>query len=328
MTVQAKQKLVNEVAEEIGDFLTVTNTRKVSAVLENQLDQYDLIELKPDKISAGTKDLLQVFLDAKRVEGRSKKTIDRYSGMIEKALYDIGVPADQIDVFHIRAYLMQEKNRGLQDSSIEGIRSILSSFFGWLCKEGLIKKNPCANIGAVKCQKKVRPPYSAAEIERLKNACKTVRDKALICFLLSTGARISEVCDLNRGDICYDSLECNVLGKGNKERTVYMDEVTAMLLKEYMATRTDQFEALFIGKGSKRLTPHGVRDRLTKLGKRAGVDNVHPHRFRRTLATNLTGRGMPVQDVAVILGHENINTTLKYVHINTDNVKAAYRRYA
>ena len=328
MTIQAKQKLVTDVAEEIGDFLTVKDTRKVSTILEEQLELYDLTELKPDAMNAETRDLLKIFLDAKKVEGRSEKTICRYSGMLEKALYDIGVPANQIDVFHLRAYLMQEKNRGLQDSSIDGIRCILSSFFGWLWKEGLIKKNPCANIAPIKCQKKIRQPFTAADIERLKSACTIKRDKALICFLLSTGARISEVCALNKSDIDFTSLECKVLGKGNKERTVYLDEVAAMELKAYLSERTDTYAALFVGKGTERLTPHGVRERLIGIGDAAGASNVHPHRFRRTLATSLTGRGMPVQDVAFILGHENINTTLKYVHINADNVKASYRIYS
>ena len=327
MTIQAKQKLVTDVAEEIGDFLTVKDTRKVSAILTEQLDQYELTEITAEEISKGTLDLLQMFLDAKRIEGRSVKTIERYSYILEKALRSIGMPAEQITVFNIRSFLMQEKQKGLQDSSIEGVRCVLSSFFGWAWKEGLLQSNPCANIGAVKCQKKIRLPYSAVEIEKLKTACRTQRNKAIVCFLLSTGARISEVCELNRDDICYDSLECKVLGKGNKERTVYIDEVTAMELKAYMSARKDNSMALFAGKGTKRMTPHGVRKMLTDLGKAAGVENVHPHRFRRTLATHLIDRGMAVQDVAYILGHDKLDTTMKYVFINSNNVKSAYRRY-
>ena len=327
MTIQAKQKLVTDVAENIGDFLTVKDTRKVSAILTDQLEQYDLTEIKAEEISANTLDLLQMFLDAKRIEGRSVKTIERYSYILEKALRAIGTPAEQITVFQIRAYLMDEKKKGLQDSSIEGVRCVLSSFFSWSWKEGLLKNNPCANIGAVKCQKKIRLPFSAVDIEKLKTACKTARDKALVCFLLSSGARISEVCALNRDAISYDLLECTVLGKGNKERTVYIDEVTAMELRAYMSARKDNSPALFAGKGTERMTPHGVREMLTDLGAAAGVENVHPHRFRRTLATHLIDRGMAVQDVAYILGHEKLDTTMKYIFINANNVKSAYRRF-
>ena len=222
---------------------------------------------------------------------------------------------------------MDEKKKGLQDSSIEGVRCVLSSFFSWSWKEGLLKNNPCANIGAVKCQKKIRLPFSAVDIEKLKKACKSQRDKALVCFLLSTGARISEVCALNRDAISYDLLECTVLGKGNKERTVYIDEVTAMELRAYMSARKDNSPALFAGKGTERMTPHGVREMLTDLGAAAGVENVHPHRFRRTLATHLIDRGMAVQDVAYILGHEKLDMTMKYIFINANNVKSAYRRF-
>lgn len=328
MTVKAKQNLVSEVSEEIGDFLTVTNTRKVTNVLTDKLDGYEVSELKSDCISNETLDLLKMFLDAKRIEGRSLKTIDRYSYILEKALRSIGVPINQINVFQIRTYLTEEKNRGIQDSSLEGLRCVLSSFFGWLWKEGLIKTNPCANVGAVKCQKKIRLPYTAVEIEKLKSNCKTQRDKALVCFLLATGARISEVCALNRDDINFKDLECTVLGKGNKQRTVYIDEVTAMELRSYLETRTDDHPALFIGKGTERMTDQGIRFMLKELGQSAGVSNVHPHRFRRTLATNLIDHGMSIQEVAVILGHENINTTMKYVYINSANVKSSYKRFA
>lgn len=328
MSIQAKQQFVYDVTQEIGDFLTVTNTNKVSNVLTDHLDSYELNEIQDDQLSQSSLDYLNLFLDAKRIEGRSEKTVDRYSYILEKALRNIGTPANKITVFHIRSYLMEEKKRGLQDSSIEGLRSVLSSFFTWLWKEGLIQSNPSSNIGPVKCQKKIRLPYSATDIERLKSACTCPRDKAIICFLLATGARISEVCALNRDDVDFQKLECTVLGKGNKQRTVYMNEVTAMELQSYLKARTDDSPALFVGRGSDRMTDQGIRAVLVELGKRSGVENVHPHRFRRTLATSLINHGMPLQEVAAILGHENVNTTLKYVYISQNNVKNSYRKYA
>lgn len=327
MSIQAKNQLVSDVAEKVGEFLTVNDTAKVTTVLTDVVENYDVELLNVDSIDADSMDLLTYFLDAKETEGRSPKTIERYSYNLEKMLMGIGVPVQKITVYHLRSYLMHEKNRGMSDRSLDGLRSIMSSFFGWLAKENLIKTNPCANIAPIKCQKKIRLPYSAAEIEKLKTNCTNVRDKALVCFLLATGARISEVCALNKADIDFQNMECTVLGKGNKERTVYMDEVTAMLLKEYLESRTDLYESLFEGKGTKRLTPQGVRRLLTKIGKHAGVSNVHPHRFRRTLATNLINHGMPIQEVACILGHEKIDTTMKYIYIEKSNVKNSYRKY-
>ena len=284
--------------------------------------------LDPGSMKVGDDDLLRAFLDAKRLEGRSEKTIYGYRRIIERMLESVKVPTYEISIYNLRSYLMQERNRGISDVTLEGNRNVFSSFFGWLYKEKLIQDNPCANLGPIKHIKKIRVPFSEVEIEMLKEACKTARDKALISFLLATGCRISEVCNLNRDDIDYQNLECTVLGKGNKERTVFLDDITAMLLKRYLAERTDDMPALFIGKGTERLAPGGVRFRLNEIADRAGVQNVHPHRFRRTLATNLIDRGMSIQEVASILGHENINTTMTYVYINKENVKNAYRKYA
>lgn len=330
MTVQAKQQLLTDVTADIGEFLTVTQTNSVRSALSDRLNEYELIELKAGDPDPYALDMLTMFLDAKRIEGRSEKTIGRYSYLLERMIRDIGLPIEKITVFHLRSYLMQEKNRGLSDTSLQGIRATMSSFFGWLWKENLLQSNPCANIGVIKCQKKIFLPFSATDIEKLKNGCTNARDRSLVCFLLSTGARVSEVTALNRDDIDFQNLECTVLGKGNKERTVYLDEVTAMNLKDYLSERTDSQDALFVArKGAhSRLLKSSVEHVLRDLGQRSGVENVHPHRFRRTLATNLINHGMPVQEVAVILGHENINTTMRYVFIDKTNVKNSYRRYS
>ena len=166
------------------------------------------------------------------------------------------------------------------------------------------------------------------DFEHLKENCTTLRDRAIISLLLSTGCRISEICGLNRDSIDFANLECVVLGKGNKQRTVFIDEVTAMLVKRYLFSREDRHEALFVGKGSSRLTPGAIRLMLNKIADVAGVTHVHPHRFRRTLATNLVDHGMPIQEVANILGHEKLETTMKYVYVNKTNVKNDYRKYA
>ena len=326
MSIASRQMFLEEAERRIGDRFTVTDTRDAMRLLSDVLSEYE-IEYTGQQDDSSS-DFVRAFLDAKEIEGRSKKTIDRYDYVIRRMLKSIKAPIRSITTYHLRAYLMDNKNRGISDNPLEGIRNVMNSFFGWLWREGMIERNPCANIGPIKIRKQIRLPFSAEEMERIKEACHTMRDKALVSFLLSTGCRISEVCGLNRDDIDFVSMECTVLGKGNKERTVYIDSVTAMLLKRYFKSRADQENALFIGKGTDRMTPGGVRARLKTIEQQAGVENVHPHRFRRTLATNLINRGMPIQEVAAILGHDKIDTTMKYVFVEKENVKSAYRKYA
>lgn len=170
--------------------------------------------------------------------------------------------------------------------------------------------------------------FSSVDIEKLKEKCTCSRDKAIICFLLSTGCRISEVTQLNKSDIDFQKKQCKVLGKGNKERIVYIDDVTILLLNRYFSERKDQSEALFVGKGTARMTPAGIRYMLRNLAEDANVENVHPHRFRRTLATNLIYRGMPIQEVAKILGHEKLDTTMKYVYLDNNTLKFSYNKFS
>jgi len=330
MSLQIKQQLVSEVRDDIGEFLTYKQTNQVSDILLDRLCGYEVEQTQIGEIDSNSMDLLQSYLDAKAVQGLSPGTLEGYRYKNERMLRDVGVPVQKITVNHLRNYLMQEKGRGISDRTLENDRSKYSAFFGWLQNEGLIRVNPCANIGTIKYIKKLREPYSPVELEKLKNGTKCDRDKAIVCFLLSTGARISEVTRLNREDIDFHALECKVLGKGNKERTVYIDEVTAMVLQQYFDIRTDTSPALFGGirrNRTDRISPHGVRDMLTKLGERVDVENVHPHRFRRTLATTLILHGMPIQEVAMILGHTSINTTMTYVKVNQESVKSSYRRF-
>jgi len=299
MSLQIKQQLVSEVRDDIGEFLTYKQTNQVSDILLDRLCGYEVEQTQIGEIDSNSMDLLQSYLDAKAVQGLSPGTLEGYRYKNERMLRDVGVPVQKITVNHLRNYLMQEKGRGISDRTLENDRSKYSAFFGWLQNEGLIRVNPCANIGTIKYIKKLREPYSPVE-------------------------------RLNREDIDFHALECKVLGKGNKERTVYIDEVTAMVLQQYFDIRTDTSPALFGGirrNRTDRISPHGVRDMLTKLGERVDVENVHPHRFRRTLATTLILHGMPIQEVAMILGHTSINTTMTYVKVNQESVKSSYRRF-
>ncbi len=208
------------------------------------------------------------------------------------------------------------------------MRRCYSSFFSWLAAEGLIGRNPCAALAQIKYRKQVKKPYSATELEKLRKACGNARDLALVDFLYSTGCRVSEVSKLDITDVDFEKMECTVIGKGNKERVVYLSDVAGMHLQEYLESRGDTSNALFAGKGSQRLGKNGIEAVLKRLGRTAKVENVHPHRYHRTLATNLLDRGMNIQDVAAILGHADLKTTQIYCYISQSNVKTAYAKYA
>lgn len=326
MSIASRQVLLKDAEKAFGSVLTVEQMQKIMPMLGEALAGFEVEQVSGADDSGS--DLLCAFIEAKEIEGRSKKTLERYQYSIRQFLKAAGTVTQKVTVYHIRSFLMAEKRRGLSDRTLEGYRCVFSSFFGWLQKEGLIQANPCANLGAIKCAKIVREPYSATDIERLKEACSSLRDRAIIMFLLSSGCRISEVCGLNRNDIDMASAECTVLGKGNKERVVYLDSVALMLLRRYLASRKDAHNALFVGLRGERLQPGGVRAMLKQLEAKTGVPNVHPHRFRRTLATNLIARGMPIQEVAAILGHDKLDTTMKYVYLEKSNIKNSFAKYA
>lgn len=327
MSVEAKQAMLKNLEKELGHTLTVDSMNEVLKIIADELDAYSLEQTEETEVDLSSNDMLEAFLSAKELEGRSPKTLERYKYIITKMLYFAKSPIRSITVYHLRKYLMELKNRGCADTTLEGVREVFSSFFNWLQKERLIENNPCANLSPIKCMKKTKLPFSSVDIEKLKENCTCSRDKAIISFLLSTGCRISEVTQLNRHDVDFQKKQCKVLGKGNKERMVYIDDVTILLLNRYFNERKDSSEALFAGKGTPRMTPHGVRYMLTQLGKRAEVENVHPHRFRRTLATNLIFRGMPIQEVAKILGHEKLDTTMKYVYLDDNMLKFSYTKF-
>lgn len=321
-----KQVLIQTLEEQLKNALPAADIETVRNAMLNVLSGFDVNQVEASDRQK-TNDIMQMFVDAKGIEGRSRNTIARYTYILNRFFDVEKVEATDVMVFHIRDYFMREKRRGISDRTLQGYRDVFNSFFGWLFNEGIISRNPCVNVGAIKCRKEVRLPYSSTEIERIKESCGSIRDKAIVAFLLSTGCRISEVCALNIADIDFHSMECTVLGKGNKERTVFIDEVAGMLLKRYINSRTDGSEALFVGKGSERLHPGGVRKMLKGIEERSGVVNVHPHRFRRTLASNLISRGMPIQDVASILGHDRIDTTMTYIYLDKGAVKNAYKKF-
>lgn len=326
MPIEAKATFLKALETKFSTILTVADCDKIMQAITDVLPYYDMDEVECD--CSGSSDLLDAYLSAMQVEGRSDKTIERYKYIIQRMMKAVGVPTRSVTVYHLRKYLADEKNRGVSDRTLEGIRQVFSAYFNWLQRERLIDANPTANLGAIKCMKKIKTIYTDVDLERLKCECKNQRDKAIITFLASTGCRISEMTSLNRCDVDLTNLECKVVGKGNKERTVYLDPVAGMALEDYLNTRCDDCPALFVGKGTRRILPGGVRAMLVKLADKVHVEQVHPHKFRRTLATNLIRHGMPIQEVASILGHDKLDTTMQYVVLDKTEVKHAYQKYS
>ena len=326
MAIEAKAVLLSSLSTRLSPIVTAESRDRVLECVAQLLDGFN-VEVRSD-VALQQDDLLDAYISALQVEGKSAKTIERYRYVLARTLETLGVPVRGVNVYHLRRYLAEEKERGISDRTLEGYRQVFSAFFNWLQREGLIQQNPTANLGPIKYAKKIKTTYSAVDMERLKLACDSKRDKAIICFLAATGCRISEMTALNRDDVDLNNLECTVFGKGSKERTVYLDAVAGMVLREYLDERTDDHPALFIGKGTDRITPHGVRFMMTKLQDKSMVDHVHPHKFRTTRATDLIRHGMPIQEVAAILGHEKLDTTMKYVVLDKTDIKNSYRKYA
>lgn len=326
MAIEDKITLLKRVEQQLSSEISVSDMYKVLAAFSDQLASFDVENIELE--SQNNDDLFDAYVSAMKIQGRSEKTIARYSYLIKRMVDSIKVPTREITVYHLRRYLSSEKERGLSDRTLEGMRQVFSAYFNWLQREGLITTNPVANLGAIKYQKKIKEVYTDIDLERMKFGCKSLRDRAIVAFLNSTGCRISEMAQLNRSDIDINNLECIVNGKGNKQRTVYLDQVTGMLISEYLKTRKDILPALFIGKGTERISPQGVRSMLKNLSKETSVSHVHPHKFRRTLATNLIRHGMPIQEVAAILGHDKLDTTMQYVVLDKNDIKHSYRKYA
>lgn len=325
MSSYAYNQFIQETQDKLSSVLTAEMLGNTVGVIREILNSYELERVNVPENPVDY--LLESYLDAVSVEGKSPKTIERYKYVLKKFLTAVGANSQAVTTNHIRKFLAEEKVRGLADTTVEGFREIFGAYFGWLLREGLIRKNPMGNIGPIKCAKRVKHAYSDIDIELLKMNCLKKKEKAIVCFLLATGCRVSEAVGLNRKDVNLDTMECIVCGKGNKERHVYLDQVATMALREYLSERTDDEQALFINRFKKRLTTNGVRAILKKLGGTAGVEQVYPHKFRRTRATNLIKHGMPIQEVAIILGHEKLDTTMKYVDIDQTDVKNSYRKY-
>ena len=330
MAVLDKKLLLSEIEQKLNGYIPADTVRRIMTDAAEAMTNYEVTRNGGPGGGRDTESeqLLSLFLDAKKIEGKSEKTIALYRYTLTRLLEGVNVPFKCMTVYHLRQFMMKEKDRGISMNTIKHNGWVYSSYFGWLFKEGLIQANPTANLGQIKAKKTEELPFTGEQIQLIKEACANDCELAIVHFLLSTGCRISEACSVNRNDIDYASLKLEVTGKGDKARTVYIDNVTALMLRRYLEAREDIDPALFYSRSGQRYTSNGIRAMLNRIGDRACVPHVHPHRFRHTLATNLIDRGMSVQEVAVILGHANLDTTMTYIHINEKNTENSYRKYA
>lgn len=318
------ETIVNRVLSQMQPILTGPQLKRLGEVLRNSLS----IEEESNAVSR--EDLLSLFLTAKEVEGCSPKTIAYYESTLKHMTSTISKQYTLIDSDDLRKYLNEyESVRKAGKVTIDNIRRIMSSFFSWLEDEDYIVKSPVRRIHRVKTATVAKKVLSDEELETLRDRCPTLRDLAIVDMLASTGMRVGELVGLDIEDVNLHERECLVIGKGNKQRPVYFDARTKLHLAAYLNTRNDRNPALFVSlHGSpERVSIGGIESRLRALGKTAGIERVHPHKFRRTLATHAIDKGMPIEQVQKLLGHARIDTTMHYAMVNQNNVRASHRRY-
>ena len=326
-----KEKIIATVVEKMHSHLRPDQATMLQWVMSVVLDDYE-VERRSTEVTVydgSAEEYAKGFLVVKHLTGCSERTIELYRFNLQKFILNLRRPLLETDTNDIRCYLAAYKERRkVSNTTLNNMRASLSSFFTWLHEEGLIAKNPMRRIAPIKRPKVIRKPFSAEEMKRLRMACKSQRDLALVEFLYSTGIRVGESVRLNRNQVDFTEGECVVYGKGAKERTVFISPKASIHLRLYLESRTDSNPALFVWdkRPNKRLSEKGVWAICQKLGSRAGVKNAHPHRFRRTLATDVLSRGMPLQEAREILGHEKMDTTLLYSITSKISTKASHRR--
>lgn len=324
------ENLINDVQQAMLDVLNNEQLTQLRKVLDYTFRNVDVTIKESTETTSDNTALTESFLAAKRVEGCSEKSLAYYRSTIANALDKVSKPITHITTDDLRGYLNDyQQGSGASKVTIDNIRRILSSFFSWLEDENYIVKSPVRRIHKVKVGKTVKETYTDESLEIMRDSCTTPRDLALIDLLASTGMRVGELVRLNRGDIDFQNRECIVTGKGDKQRRVYFEARTKIHLQNYLNSRTDSEDALFVSLLApyRRLEISGVEVRLRQLGKRLNLPRVHPHKFRRTLATMAIDKGMPIEQVQHLLGHQSLDTTLQYAMVNQNNVKISHQRY-
>ena len=327
-----KDKLITAIQTSMASILNTTQQEELRRVLTYHLHNVEIAEQQNSdpQECCGNGGLLEVFIAAKRVEGCSERSLKYYDSTIRQMTDRMNKPVREINTDDLRVYLANyQKGRGSSKVTIDNMRRIFSSFFGWLEDEDYVLKSPVRRIRKIKADKTIKETFSDEGLELLRDACEEIRDLAMIDLLASTGMRVGELVGLNREDINFHERECVVFGKGNTERLVYFDARTKIHLRNYLDCRTDENPALFVSLTlpHDRLLIGGVETRLREVGKRADMQKVHPHKFRRTLATRAIDKGMPIEQVQRLLGHVKIDTTMTYAMVNQTNVRNSHRKF-
>ncbi|RHP88079.1 site-specific tyrosine recombinase/integron integrase [Roseburia sp. AM59-24XD] len=313
------------VLNEMSAYLSIAQMKKLQEVIVKTFSENELCHQ-----NISNEEFMEMFLTAKKIEGCSERTIKYYRVTTIHLLNYLKEPIRKVTTETMRQYLVDyQKINNCGKTTIDNIRRNISSFFSWLEEEDYILKSPMRRIHKIKTKKKVKNIISDEEIEKLRDSCDNIRDTAMVDLLYSTGIRVGELVRLNREDINFSERECVVFGKGDKERKVYFDAKAKIHLEKYLQSRTDTNPALFVtlDKPHDRLKISGVEIRLRQLGRKLKIEKVHPHKFRRTMATRAIDKGMPIEQVQKILGHSQIDTTMQYAIVNQNNVKASHRRY-
>ena len=320
------QQLINDILHDMSEVLSAKELYALQIVLQKKLNTQNTQTYPYTNI-----EYMDMFISAKRIEGCSERTLAYYKATIEHMLSIIVTPLRQVQTDDLRAYLAEYQLRNnCSKTTVDNIRRNLSSFYSWLEAEDYIIKSPIRRIHKIRTGSKVKETLSEECIEKLRDSCLQIRDLAMIDLLYSTGIRVGELVNLNINDINFEERECIVYGKGNKQRKVYFDAKTKVHLKRYLEQRKDCSEALFVTLDSpfERLKISGVEIRLRKLGRLASLDQrVHPHKFRRSMATRAIDKGMPIEQVQKLLGHQQIDTTMHYAMVSQSNVKISHRKF-
>ncbi|MDE7440919.1 MAG: tyrosine-type recombinase/integrase [Muribaculaceae bacterium] len=331
-----KSEMMAQLVPQLEILLGREKGDEISSLFISALQPYDLVPAERSVVIYDNTDkgLVGRFFVAKTALGLSEKSLKKYKGSISCFLQSVGKHIKDITTEDVRLYLMGMKHKGRSAVTQNNVRLDLSSFFSFLYDEGLIEQNPLKRIKKIRTESKIKEPFTESEVELLRQHASSKRDRAIIDFLISTGCRISEMCSVNKSDINWDNSQIMIKGKGSKFRIVYLNARAMISLKTYLDSRTDSGDALFVSrhrcgeyKRPRRFKGQGVRQMLHSIERSAGVDNVHPHRFRRTAATLALRRGMPIEQVAKILGHAKLDTTTIYANSTQDDLAIAHRRY-
>ncbi len=325
-----RDELISEVVQRMLPYLDNKQLVNLQNNLNQVLQRYDVELIDGGNSENDNQELVEKFISAKRVEGCSEKTLKYYLATIEAMNSSLEKDVRIIQTEDLRKYLTDyQMQNGSSKVTIDNIRRILSSFFAWLEDEDYIIKSPVRRIHKVKTVSNIKETYTDEELELMRDNCEELRDLAIVDMLASTGMRIGEMVLLNRKDLDFNERECIVLGKGSKERIVYFDARTKLHLQEYLKGRVDDNPALFVTLRApyKRIQIGGIENRLRELGKGLKISRVHPHKFRRTLATMAIDKGMPIEQLQRLLGHQRIDTTLQYAMVKQSNVKLAHKKY-